>query len=408
MINRKDKNILKKLAGQVAKTASMPIMEERRKLWVQHNQLEPIRPMILIFPEGSWRELLPEDQMECENEDARKWEWNLRSRLYTYAHFDDDTVVEKTWTVPQRIHISGWGVEIQRSDKTQETGSWHFIPALQNFEDTDKLHFPEVNVNPISTQKDLEIAQDVFGEILDVRLKGIAHISFHLAQLYSDLRGLENTYTDMIDNPDEMLSLLEFLTQGYEHLVDQFEALNLLSLNNDETYHSSGGVGYTSELPAPGFNPERVRTIDMWSSAESQEYAVVSPRMHRQFALDFEKRILKRFGLNGYGCCEDLTDKLEDVLTIPNIRRISISPFANVARCAEILGNRAIFSWKPQPQHLVGDFDPDMIRSYLKEAVDATQDCCLEIILKDTHTCENHPDRFDQWSRIARQVIETR
>jgi hypothetical protein len=29
----------------------------------------------------------------------------------------------------------------------------------------------------------------------------------------------------------------------------------------------------------------------------------------------------------------------------------------------------------------------------------------LEIILKDTHTCENHPERFDRWTQICREVI---
>lgn len=404
-MNYTDRQILRNLATQVAEAASLPIMEERRKLWVKHNRLEPVRPMILVFPEGSWRELLPDSTLECEDETARLWEWNLRSRLYTYAHFQDDTVLENSWTVPKRVHISDWGLEIQRSDKTQETGSWHFIPALANFDDMHRLHFPEVTVDEAGSQQELEQAHEVFKDILDVRQKGVAHISFHLAALYSDLRGLENTYTDMVEYPDEMLTLLEFLTQGLENLVDQYEALNLLSLNNDETYHSSGGVGYSDELPAPGFDPQRVRTIDMWSSAESQEYAVVSPRMHRKFALDFEKRLLNRFGLNGYGCCEDLTDKLQDVLTIPNIRRISISPFANVEKCAEILGSKAIFSWKPQPQLLVGNFDADFIRTYISDAINATQGCVLEMILKDTHTCENHPERFDQWTQIARSLV---
>ncbi len=206
-MNQIDQKILRELAFQVAEIASHPIMDERRKLWVQHNKLNPARPMILIFPEGSWRELLPDSTMTCEDEIARQWEWNLRSRLYTYTHFSDDTVLEKTWIVPQRIHISDWGIKIERSTKTQETGSWHFIPALKNFGDMQHLHFPQVSVDHEGTQKDLELAQEVFGDILDVRLKGVPHISFHLAQMYSDLRGLENTYTDMVEYPDEMIKL---------------------------------------------------------------------------------------------------------------------------------------------------------------------------------------------------------
>ncbi len=31
--------------------------------------------------------------------------------------------------------------------------------------------------------------------------------------------------------------------------------------------------------------------------------------------------------------------------------------------------------------------------------------CVLEMILKDTHTCEHHGERFDAWTRIAREEI---
>ena len=112
--------------------------------------------------------------------------------------------------------------------------------------------------------------------------------------------------------------------------------MNLLSLNNDSTYHNSGGNGYTDELPTPGFDPDRVRLCDMWGSAEAQEMAQVSPEMHAEFVLQYEKRLLGPFALTGYGCCEDLTRKMDDVFTIPNIRRISIAPSADVAACAEI------------------------------------------------------------------------
>ena len=101
-------------------------------------------------------------------------------------------------------------------------------------------------------------------------------------------------------------------------------------MNNDSTYHNSGGNGYTDALPAPGFDPLRVRPKDMWASAEAQELAGVSPKMHVEFSMQYEKQLLAPFGLTGYGCCEDLSHKLDDVLTIPHIRRISISPFADV------------------------------------------------------------------------------
>ena len=77
----------------------------------------------------------------------------------------------------------------------------------------------------------------------------------------------------------------------------------------------------------------------------------------------------------------------------------------NAAR--EKLRGRAIFSWKPQPAHLVGDFDAEAVRGYIRHTLEvcAEHGCVLEMILKDTHTCENHPERFDQWTQIAREEI---
>ena len=70
-----------------------------------------------------------------------------------------------------------------------------------------------------------------------------------------------------------------------------------------------------------------------------------------------------------------LTIKLDDVLTLPHLRRSSVSPFANVDRCASRLEGGYIFSWKPRPSDLVG-------------------------------TCQNHPERFDHWTQIARQKVD--
>lgn len=243
---------------------------------------------------------------------------------------------------------------------------------------------------------------------MPVQLCGIRHISFHLMSLYTSWRGLEEVMIDMCENPAMLHEAMSIIEAGYQGILRQNVEQNLLSLNNDNTYHSSGGNGWTDELPAAGFDPNRVRLKDMWGSAESQELAQVSPEMHEEFALRYERKLLEHFALTGYGCCEDLTRKLDDVLKIANIRRISISPWGDVDRCAEKLGGKYIFSWKPHPAHLVGNFNQDMIRDYIRHTVQAAKrhGCVLEMILKDTHSCNNHPERFDIWSRIARQVVQ--
>ena len=405
-ISQKDKNLLRGLANQVAEIARLPIMAERKEMWRRHNRLERVRPMILVFPEGSWRELLPHSELKCEDGGARGIEWNLRSRLYCHEHLHDDTVIESEWVVGKVVSNTGWGLQPRHKPSTAVTGAWGFDPVINQPKDLKKLEFPEVAYDEETTRRNLEEAQELFGDILDVKLKGVSHISFHLMGLYCQLRGLNQVMLDMYENPSMLHDAMAFLEEGNRRIVKRYEQLNILALNNDGTYHSSGGVGYTDELPKPDYNPDRIRTCDMWSSAEAQEMAEVSPEMHDEFILQYEKRLLEPFGLNGYGCCEDLTRKLDDVFTIPNIRRISISPWADVDECAEKLQGNYIFSWKPHPSHLVGNFDAQSVREYIKHTLDVTKGCVIEMILKDTHTCENHPERFTMWTDIAKELVE--
>ena len=44
-------------------------------------------------------------------------------------------------------------------------------------------------------------------------------------------------------------------------------------------------------------------------------------------------------------------------------------------------------------------------RPYLRDSLAAADGCQVEIILKDTHTCEHQPQRFDRWTKLARQAV---
>jgi hypothetical protein len=377
-------------------------------MWVEHNSLRSTVPMMLIFPEGAWEELLPSSALACQEADARQIESQLRMRIYTFEHFQDDSVIEAEWVVGAELRDTGWGLVGAKIPSPESRGAFRIEPVLKEYADLKKMHFPDLIYDRELHQQKLEQAHGLFGDILEVKRAGVKHISYHLWSQYIHLRGETQFLVDMVDAPGFIHDAMAFFAEGNRRLLQQIIDLNLLSLNNDNTYHSSGGNGYTDQLPQPGFNPQRVRPCDMWASAESQELAPVSPTMHREFALRYEKPLLEPFGLTGYGCCEDLSRKLEDVLEIPHIRRISISPFANVNLCAQKLQSAAIFSWKPQPAHLVGDFDPGKIREVIRHTVQVAQEnhCVLEMILKDTHTVEHHPERFDQWTKIARELIE--
>jgi hypothetical protein len=141
--------------------------------------------------------------------------------------------------------------------------------------------------------------------------------------------------------------------------------------------------------------------------SEAQELAQVSPAQHEEFSLAYERELLAPFGLTGYGCCEPLEHKLDLVKKIPNLRMVSVAPSADVRSCAEQLGDRYVFSWKPDPSHLVGRFDEERVRTYIEDTLHITKGCVVQLVLKDTHTCGGDPSRFTRWTRIARRLVDS-
>jgi len=403
-MEQRDRATLRKLASRVAEIAALPEQKTLRERWYRHNALEPGRPMVLCFPEGSWTELLPQNALQCTDEIARGWEWRLRATIYSFEHFHDDQVVEPVFNVPYVHSFSDWGVS-ETMVGGEDRGAYNWIAPLQKLEDREKLRFRELKLDHEATRRRVQLAQETFGDILTVRQRGGFWWSLGMTWPLIRLRGAQQIFIDMCDNPDWLHSVMAFLRDGTMRELDILEREGVLSLNNENDYVGSGGLGYTRQLPAPDFDG-KVRPCDMWGFAESQELAAVGPAMFDEFALRYQMPILARFGLNCYGCCEPLDAKYEVIKKIHNLRRVSVSPFADLERAAEALQHDYIFSWKPHPADLAArTFDPDCVKARVRRTLEVAKGCVLEIILKDTHTCNNQPERFDLWNRAVREVV---
>ena len=151
-----ERQYLRELAKQVADIAHLPIMGQRREMWTRHNGMERVRPMILVFPEGSWRELLPASALRCESAQARRCEWALRRRIYYHESIHDDMVIEDSWIVSKRITDTGWGLEAKHRPSDQENGAWAFDPVIKTESDLDKLRYPQVIYDQDGSDRDLE------------------------------------------------------------------------------------------------------------------------------------------------------------------------------------------------------------------------------------------------------------
>jgi hypothetical protein len=116
------------------------------------------------------------------------------------------------------------------------------------------------------------------------------------------------------------------------------------------------------------------------------------------------KRIFPHFGAIYYGCCDRLDDRLDIIDKMPNIKKISCSPWSDRERFAANLPKKYIMSNKPNPALLAQtSFDEDAVRADLRRTVAAAKNngLRLEMLLKDIRTVHNDPRRLWRWAEIA-------
>jgi hypothetical protein len=129
--------------------------------------------------------------------------------------------------------------------------------------------------------------------------------------------------------------------------------------------------------------------------------------MYEEFVFAYEKPIMDRFGLTCYGCCEPLHSRWHVVRRHHGLRRVSCSPWVDIEKMAEYLGDRYVFSLKPNPAALaLPEIDSEAIRRELRGMLEKTRGCLVEIIMKDNHTLAKRPENAVQWCRIAREETE--
>ncbi|HPS55326.1 MAG TPA: hypothetical protein PLP05_07000 [Sedimentisphaerales bacterium] len=412
-LSNKDANILRRLAGKVAEIASLPIHKEKALLWTRLNDLKSKRPMVWIN-EICWNEMNVDDELtlQCEHSWARDQEDQLRKTIYQWKHLPGDMVINDYLVCPLAIHSTDFGilenVDVIRTDETSDVVSRHFNIQIKEPEDIEKIKFPKITHNEKATEFCYQAMCKIYNGIMPVKKQGQTHIWFTPWDYLIRWWGIQEAMMDMILRPDMVNAAVERMVDAWMVELDQFEQLNLLSLDNDNTRVGSGGYGYTSELPMSPYDPNHIMAHNMWGCSNAQIFSEVSPEMHWEFAVRHDLRWLERFGMTYYGCCEPLDKKMDILRKIPNLRKISVSPWCNLERIISEIGSDYVISRKPSPAILAeADWDPTRARAEIHNVLEkADGKCHIEFIMKDISTVRHDPQRLWEWSRIAMEEVE--
>ncbi|MCF7837189.1 MAG: hypothetical protein K9N49_01020 [Candidatus Marinimicrobia bacterium] len=405
-----ERDILRDLVRRYLEIARHPRQETVREKWRGHNSLEPDDgppPVLVQFGlYNVWCRAFIEAQCRCSDPTLRNMERGLRLKLFA-ATLDDDTVFEPWWSVGA-VHVLPpdglWGLREGRVASGGEGGAFAMDPPLKALEDVARLTVPQHRIDEAATAARLGRLEDAVGDLITLdRTRGSAygHFNGDISTRLAQLRGLEQTMLDMYENPEWLHGLLAFMRDGILRAQQQAEDAGDYSL----TCHDNQGMPYSRELedPRPNSGPRARRQL--WGFMAAQEFTLISPRMHEEFLLRYQRPIMAPYGLTHYGCCENLTAKIDLLRTIPNLRRIAVTPSADLARCAEQIGRDYVISWRPNPTDMVcAGFDADRIRRIVRagRATCRANGCVVDLSLKDIETVEDDPGRLAQWVRLVR------
>ncbi|MGI6017512.1 MAG: hypothetical protein ACOX8M_01680 [Marvinbryantia sp.] len=405
-----DREIIRELAKRYKEIAVQDIMKERALLYRRLNGLNPIRPVVLV-DEIPWNQLEKAEgmQLQCEGEKERCLESYLRRELYRFCHFACDRIAVDYIPWQRHITIGSFGIDIHEDilafDNKNSIVAHRYIDQLPDEAAVEKLHVPEITIDEEADKEDEEWLNELLGDILPVKMTALEYATFFEPwDNIAEWRGVETLLWDLMDRPEFMLQLVRKITDVRLAMLEKVEQMNLLD-NNSPFLHSTPGL--TNELPGGVKNGQLTRK-NVWGRGAAQIFSNVSPAMLEEFEIPFVKEYFKDFGLVYYGCCEPLDKRIHIVREIPNLRKISITPWADVDNGAAQIGCDFVMANKPNPAYLAVDhLDEELIRKETKRTLDACKrnNTPVELVLKDISSINYHPENLDLWAKTVMEMV---
>jgi hypothetical protein len=412
VVSLSDRQLLRELASEVATYATLPVNTLRKEQWSRINDLQDCKPMVWVN-EVCWNEMSADGELSLHTSSpfCRRIETELRQTVYQWKHFQCDMVIEPVLYSPLIVSNTGIGLSFQedviKTDEDNEVVSHRFHPQVERETDIDKILAPQVSYRKEESLKTFEAYRTIFDGVLRVEQRGAAGFWFAPWDDIVRLTGVQEALVALAERPDFIHALVRRVVDVYIQALEQYERLGIIASNNTNMRIGSGAYGYTGALPAPRLTG--VQCAEIWGAATAQIFAGVSPAMHEEFGLTYERKWLARFGLAYYGCCEPLDRKIAILRSIPNLRKVSMSPWVDLERATESVGGDFVFSYKPSPAVFARDaWDPEAARKDLERALEAGKrhGCKTEIIMKDISTVRHEPSRLWEWARVAKEVTE--
>ncbi len=405
-ISAKDREILRKLAYRKLEYAHAPQNDVILKKWDALANGRREMPTVRLLFSNFTHEVI-EPRLQCEGMVARRIEEKLLDSMVGRELFDDDTPISDTFDVPWNTWVKPFGIDPKRTMAAGKNAmGFHIDPVIEDLETgLEKLRGGSFGVDREGTQKYIDLVENLFGDILPVRMVQ-GSLTGAITNPLVSLMGMESYYLAMYDNPDELHEVMDMATTIYEQYYDLLEKEKLLLPTCGISPVAQESFAFNNELPTENVT----KTTECWGFLESQETTVVSLDMFREFVFPYQDRLVKRYGLLSYGCCERVDALWPEFLSKwKNLRKLSVSPFNNEAQIGEYLrGSNVVYYSKPRAEFvtLSGPMNEEALRKYFKGVCEAASGCMLEIAQREVGTIFGDFERGRRYVEIAKECVE--
>lgn len=411
-MTERDKNIIRKLCYENMELANKDAMKQKQRLWYDHNRGYSQTPLVFVEHETFLPEVVT--KLDCETPLGREVEARLKSNMATALDFGDDRVVPDFYTVNIPVEFKLFDLDIgmkkAKDQRGMELGYQHYHPIKRISDHIDNLSPSSMKADRKWAEDYALVLSDIIGDIMPVRLGNAANDwVFCLTALIIPLMGMGNYFIAFYDEPENLHRLLRRIVTELYNFFEWQSKNGLIFLNNANNYAGSGSLGFSDELPSEGFDPENIRMRDIWINMNSQESTGLSPEAYGEFLFPYFKELAAEAGLVYYGCCEAIDSFWEYVSRYPNLRKVSVSPWADEERMGEYLrGSNIIYARKPSPNYLgiTRELDEDGFREHIKRTAIAARGCELEISFRDIYTVGSNLKKVRKAVDITRETLE--
>jgi hypothetical protein len=212
----------------------------------------------------------------------------------------------------------------------------------------DMIKASTFSVDRQGTMRERAFLEDIFGDILPVRLQGNPPGRNCLTQRLMRTMSMETFFLGMVDCPDKVHGIMRLLTDNAKRLSRWAEKEGLLALNNGNECTCGTCFNYTTLLPRRPVPFGRVRLKDLWGGMDGQEAVGTAPAQFHEFCFPYYKELAELFGLVYWGCCEPVAPIWETLVSrLPNLKAVSISKWARQEFMAEALAGAGIVELTP-------------------------------------------------------------